>query len=153
MRLDTIFALASGQARAGIAVIRISGEKAGSALTSLSGAPLPEARRAIRVQLSDPSSGESLDSGLALWFPAPRSFTGEAVAELHLHGGRACIEDLLAALSRLPGRGCLFLLPRTLLLLSSSQYVAAFFVIPGLGCVYCHPRTSLRLLSSRDVAA
>ena len=103
MRLDTIFALASGQARAGIAVIRISGEKAGSALTSLSGAPLPEARRAIRVQLSDPSSGEALDSGLALWFPAPRSFTGEAVAELHLHGGRACIEDLLAALSRLPG--------------------------------------------------
>ena len=103
MRLDTIFALASGQARAGIAVIRISGEKAGSTLTSLSGGPLPEARRAIRVQLSDPSSGEALDSGLALWFPAPRSFTGEAVAELHLHGGRACVEDLLAALSRLPG--------------------------------------------------
>ncbi len=102
MRQDTIFALASGQARAGIAVIRISGEKAGEALTSLSGAPLPEARRASRVRLCEPSTGEALDSGLALWFPAPKSFTGEAVAELHLHGGRACVEDVLAALSRLP---------------------------------------------------
>ena len=103
MRQDTIFALASGQARAGIAVIRISGEKAGWALSNLSGAPLPEARRASRVRLCDPATGEALDSGLALWFPAPKSFTGEAVAELHLHGGRACVEDVLAALSRLSG--------------------------------------------------
>ncbi|MCE2509538.1 MAG: tRNA uridine-5-carboxymethylaminomethyl(34) synthesis GTPase MnmE [Alphaproteobacteria bacterium] len=103
MHQDTIFALGSGQARAGIAVIRISGVRAGEALARLSGAALPEARRATRVRLSDPETGEALDNGLALWFPPPKSFTGEAVAELHLHGGRACVEGVLAALARLPG--------------------------------------------------
>lgn len=103
MHEDTIFALGSGQARAGIAVIRISGGRAGEVLQRLSGAALPEPRRASLVRLSDPETGEAVDTGLALWFPAPKSFTGEAVAELHLHGGRACVEGVLTALSCLPG--------------------------------------------------
>ncbi|PCJ60717.1 MAG: tRNA uridine-5-carboxymethylaminomethyl(34) synthesis GTPase MnmE [Rhodospirillaceae bacterium] len=103
MKEDTIFALASGKARAGIAVLRISGEKAGVALTQLSGNSLPEPRRATRVALCDPKTGDALDFALAIWFPKPASFTGEAVAELHVHGGPAVVAGVLESLSHLPG--------------------------------------------------
>jgi len=89
---DTIFALASGQGRAGIAVYRLSGPGAGAALARLSGGALPPPRRATRVALGD------IDDGLVVWFPAPASFTGEDVVELHLHGGRAVAQALAAAL-------------------------------------------------------
>jgi tRNA modification GTPase len=61
---------------------------------------LPPPRVARHVRLRDPASGEELDDGLALWFPAPRSVTGEDVAELHLHGSRAVISAVMAALGR-----------------------------------------------------
>ena len=98
---ETIFAQSSGAGRAGIAVMRISGPAAGAALTAL-GCAMPQARRATRVRLTDPATGEALDDALILWFPAPASFTGEDVAELHLHGGRAVIAGVIDALSRLP---------------------------------------------------
>lgn len=99
---DTIFALSSGAGAAGVAVVRLSGTGAGQALKSLAGR-LPSPRRAALARLSDPSSGAPLDRALALWFPAPASFTGEDVAELHCHGGRAVIDGVLGALGRLPG--------------------------------------------------
>ena len=99
---ETIFAQSSGAGRAGIAVIRISGPAAGAALTALGCAP-PPPRRATRARLADPATGEALDDALILWFPAPASFTGEDVAELHLHGGRAVIAGVIDALSRLAG--------------------------------------------------
>ncbi|MHA1538752.1 MAG: tRNA uridine-5-carboxymethylaminomethyl(34) synthesis GTPase MnmE [Alphaproteobacteria bacterium] len=99
---ETIFAQSSGAGRAGIAVIRISGPAAGAALTAL-GCAVPPARRATRARLTDPADGEALDDALVLWFPGPASFTGEDVAELHLHGGRAVIVGAIDALSRLPG--------------------------------------------------
>ena len=95
---QTIYALSSGAGMAGIAVIRISGRDAALVLETLSARVLPPARRATRVRLTDPGTGEALDHGLALWFPAPASVTGEDVAELHVHGGRAVIEAVLAAL-------------------------------------------------------
>ena len=98
----TIFALASGQGRAGVAVIRMSGPEAGAALRRLTGS-IPPPRLAARASFTDPTTGEILDQGLALWFPAPRSFTGEDVAEIHAHGGRAVIESVLRALGALPG--------------------------------------------------
>jgi tRNA modification GTPase len=98
----TIFALSSAPGRAGIAVVRLSGPHAATALTALTGS-LPPARRARLAPVRDPASGEVIDRGLVLWFPAPRSATGEDVAELHLHGGRAVIAAVLAALGRLPG--------------------------------------------------
>jgi tRNA modification GTPase len=98
--VDTIFALASGAGRAGVAVYRLSGPLSGQALRSLSGRPLPEPRRARRVRLSN-AAGETIDDGLALWFPAPASFTGEDVAELQLHGGRAVAQALAQALVEL----------------------------------------------------
>lgn len=103
MATETIFAPASGAGPAGVAVIRISGPDAGPALCALSARPLPPPRRASLVRLSDPGSGAPLDSGLAIWFPAPASFTGEDVAEVHIHGGRAVTAAVLGALGRLDG--------------------------------------------------
>lgn len=94
---DTIYALASGAGRAGVAVIRVSGDEAGECLRSLSGKPLPEPRRA-RLDRYQKSDKTYIDQGISLWFPAPGSFTGEDVAEFHIHGGPAVIEAMLGAL-------------------------------------------------------
>src|SRR5713226_978444 len=99
---DTIFALASAPGRAGVAVLRLSGPAAGAALRALAGT-IPPPRVARRARFRDPAGGEAIDDGLALFFPAPRSFTGEEVAELHVHGGRAVVAALVEALARLPG--------------------------------------------------
>lgn len=96
---DTIFALASGQGRAGVAVFRLSGPGSGEALRALAGR-LPQPRKASLADLRD-SSGEGIDQALVLWFPAPASFTGEDVAELHVHGGRAVAAALAEALTAL----------------------------------------------------
>lgn len=97
---DTIFALSSGAAPAAIAVIRVSGSRAGDALRRLGGR-LPPARRASRMRLRS-ADGEVLDDVLALWLPGPGTATGEDVAELHCHGGRAVIAAVEAALAALP---------------------------------------------------
>jgi len=97
----TIFALSSGHGRAGLAVIRVSGPAAGLALDRLA-APRPKPRfAALRTVRSE--TGEVLDGALVLWIPGPRSETGEDMAEFHVHGGRAVIAGVLAALSALPG--------------------------------------------------
>jgi|APTNR8051073442_1049403.scaffolds.fasta_scaffold06884_5 tRNA modification GTPase len=99
--IDTIVALASGRGRAGVAVIRLSGPDAGQALRQVTGRPCPQPRRAALRTLRG-ADGEVLDQALTLWFPAPASFTGEDVAELHVHGGRAVIEGVLDALAARP---------------------------------------------------
>jgi len=102
--MGTIFARASGAGRAGVAVIRLSGPGADAALRALAGdAALPAPRRAALRRLRDPASGEVIDTALVLRFPAPHSFTGEDVVELHCHGGRAVLDGVLDALGRLPG--------------------------------------------------
>lgn len=98
---STIFALSSGAAPSAIGVIRISGPEAGAALTALAGR-LPAPRRASLVKLRD-GSGALLDEALALWFPGLNTATGEDLAELHCHGGRAVIAAVEAALAALPG--------------------------------------------------
>lgn len=95
MDRDTIFALATGPARAAIAVVRISGPGAGAALKALAG-DLPPSRRASLRTLRH--AGEALDRALILWLPGPGSFSGEDMAELHLHGGRAVVAGVLDAL-------------------------------------------------------
>jgi tRNA modification GTPase len=85
---DTIVAVSSGAGQAGVAVIRISGEQASHVLSAL-GAVRQTPRRAELVSLRHPERGDVLDRALSLFFPAPHSFTGESVAELHIHGGRA----------------------------------------------------------------
>jgi tRNA modification GTPase len=80
--------------------VRISGPEAGQALIALIGG-LPQPRRARHAPLRDPSSGATIDDGIALWFPAPSSVTGEDVAELQVHGSRAVVAALIDALGRL----------------------------------------------------
>ena len=98
---DTIFAMATARGRAGVAVLRLSGPLAGGIAERLTG-PLPQARKASLRKIYD-NNKDQIDQGLLLWFPAPYSFTGEPVAEFHLHGGRAVIERMLAVLSTIPG--------------------------------------------------
>ena len=97
---DTIYALSSGPVPAAIAVIRISGPKARAALQALTG-KVPEPRRAAFGTIRDPQSGDAIDQALLLFFEGPNSETGEDVAELQLHGGRAVIAGVFEALSRM----------------------------------------------------
>jgi len=99
---STIFALSSGRPPAAIAVVRVSGPQAGAALRALTGR-VPEPRKATLARVREPGSGEVIDEALALWFPAPRSETGEDVAELQLHGGHAVIAGVLEALGKIKG--------------------------------------------------
>jgi tRNA modification GTPase len=99
---STIFALSSGRPPAAIAVVRVSGPRAGVALEKLIGR-LPEPRKAALARVRDPASGEVIDEALALWFPGPHSETGEDVAELQLHGGQAVIAGVLDVLAMIEG--------------------------------------------------
>jgi tRNA modification GTPase len=98
----TIFAKASGAGQAAIAVIRIAGPATASVVGRIAGS-LPEPRVASVRRLRDPASGETLDRGLVLWFPGPRSFTGQDSAEFQVHGGAAVIAGFANALV---GLGC-----------------------------------------------
>jgi tRNA modification GTPase len=115
-REDTIFALATAPGTAGVAVLRISGPRARTALETLTRGSLPKPRFAAHRKLfaapegAPPVGAERLaddsaaiDDGLVLWFPGPASFTGEDVAELHVHGGRACVEAVARALGAVGG--------------------------------------------------
>ena len=100
---NTIFALSSGHGTAGVAVIRLSGPGALKALSLLTGGKALAARHAVVRALLDPETSERLDRALVIMFPGPASFTGEDVAELHLHGGRAVVEGVLSALGNMDG--------------------------------------------------
>lgn len=102
MKSGTIFALASGVGKAGVAVLRISGDASESIFRRF-GAACPAPRMASKIQLLDPLSGHLLDEALVIWFPAPKSFTGENVVELHVHGGRAVIAGVMEALMQFEG--------------------------------------------------
>ena len=103
MKEDTIFALSSGSGRAGLSVFRISGRKALQTLKSLTGITEPKARHAYRVELINNIDNETIDDGIAIFFPNPKSFTGEDVLELHLHGSIAVIREMTEVLSRFIG--------------------------------------------------
>src|SRR6202521_3612475 len=96
-REQTIFALSSGRPPSAIAIVRVSGPRAATALTSLAG-KIPGPRMGRRVLLYD-AHQQPIDDALVLWFPGPASAIGEDVAEFHVHGGRAVLAALFAALS------------------------------------------------------
>jgi tRNA modification GTPase len=107
---DTIFALSSGRPPAAIAVVRVSGPKAKDAILALAG-HLPEPRHAALSRLRDCNNGggdhhapsEPIDDAVVLWFPGPRSETGEDTAEFQLHGGPAVVAATLSALGAVEG--------------------------------------------------
>src|SRR5471030_1037466 len=97
-REQTIFALSSGRLPSAISIVRVSGARAGTVVGSLAG-KIPVPRMATRVLLHDVSQ-RPIDDAVVLWFPGPASATGEDVAEFHVHGGRAVLAALFAALAR-----------------------------------------------------
>jgi tRNA modification GTPase len=99
---STIYALATPAGRSGVAVVRISGAEARAALAALTDREPPQPRVAALRRLRG-RDAVPIDDALVLWFPAPHSFTGEDVVELHLHGGPAVIAAALAALAVQPG--------------------------------------------------
>jgi tRNA modification GTPase len=98
---DTIYALSSGSPPAAIAIVRVSGSQAGAVIQTLAGRT-PEPRRASIATLRD-GEGALLDQALVLWFPGPKTATGEDCLELHCHGGRAVVRAVEAAIGELPG--------------------------------------------------
>ena len=96
-RDQTIFALSSGRPPNAISVVRVSGAHAGAILSSLADR-IPPPRRATRALIRD-ANQQPIDDAVVLWFPGPKSATGEDVAEFHVHGGRAVLAALFAALS------------------------------------------------------
>ncbi len=96
---DSIFALATAPGRAAVAVVRLSGFHVGEAVVRLAGA-LPPARLATLRRLRSEDGG-TIDQALVLWFEGPSSYTGEDSAELHLHGGRAVVEQVMSRLVEL----------------------------------------------------
>ncbi|MGQ0455907.1 MAG: tRNA uridine-5-carboxymethylaminomethyl(34) synthesis GTPase MnmE [Hyphomicrobium sp.] len=101
-KAPTIFALSSGAGRAGVAVIRVSGPAARTVIERMA-APVPEPRQVAFRTIRDPETGDAIDKALVFWFAGPASETGEDVAELQLHGGRAVVQAALRALGRIDG--------------------------------------------------
>ena len=87
----TIFALSSGPGTSGVAIIRISGPEVSNVIKSLTGKEMPKPRMATLRKINNINSSELIDEGIILWFPGPESYTGEDMAEIHVHGGKAVI--------------------------------------------------------------
>ena len=100
---DTIFALSTGFVKSGIGVIRISGKSVKLALSLVCDYENPIPNYAKPCSVKDFKTGEIIDKGLILYFKAPKSYTGEDVAELHLHGSRAVISNVLEILNNIEG--------------------------------------------------
>ncbi len=103
MPRETIFAIASGAGRAAIAILRLSGPATRAIVQGVAG-KLPEPRAATLKTFRDPEMGEAIDKGLVLFFPPPKSYTGEDYAEFHIHGGRAIVAAMVKALGKLGAR-------------------------------------------------
>ncbi len=95
----TIYALSSGPGISGVAVIRISGKETSKILEVVTKKNLPKPRVATIKKIIDPNNSELIDEGIVLWFPGPESYTGEDMAELHIHGSKAVIGAIHKVLS------------------------------------------------------
>ncbi len=87
----TIYALSSGPGTSGVAIIRISGPETSVVIKSLTGKEMPKPRMATLRKINNINSSELIDEGIILWFPGPESYTGEDMAEIHVHGGKAIV--------------------------------------------------------------
>ena len=87
----TIYALSTGPGVSGVAIIRISGPEAASVIKSLTGEEIPKPRMATLRKINNINTSELIDEGIIIWFPGPQSYTGEDMAEIHIHGGKAVI--------------------------------------------------------------
>ena len=95
----TIYALSTGPGVSGIAVVRVSGKEAAEVVKQLTGDDLPAPRVAVLKKLKNSNTSEMIDEGIVLWFPGPNSYTGEDLAEFHVHGSRAVVSALHSSIS------------------------------------------------------
>ena len=97
----TIYALSTGPGISGIAVIRVSGNGAAEVIKRVTSDKLPNQREATRRQFYYINTRELIDEGVLLWFPGPNSYTGEDLAEFHVHGSRAVINAMHSTISKI----------------------------------------------------
>jgi len=97
----TIYALSSGPGISGVAVIRISGKDTAKAIRLLTGKELPKPRVASLRKINKINTSELIDEGIILWFPGPKSYTGEDMAEIQVHGSKAVIDALHSSISEI----------------------------------------------------
>ena len=98
----TIYALSSGPGISGVAIIRISGSEASKVIKSLTGKEIPRPRVATLRKINNTNTSELIDEGIIIWFPGPESYTGEDMAEIHVHGGKAVVISCLLYTSPSP---------------------------------------------------
>ena len=97
----TIYALASGSGISGVAIIRISGDNVKEVVKSLTGMKLPRPRVATLRKINNINTSDLIDEGIIIWFPGPESYTGEDMAEFHVHGGKAVILAIQNQISKI----------------------------------------------------
>jgi tRNA modification GTPase len=97
----TIYALSSGPGISGVAIIRISGSKASEVIKSLTGKSIPKPRMATFRKINYINTSELIDEGIIIWFPGPESYTGEDMAEIHVHGGKAVVLALQREIAKI----------------------------------------------------
>ena len=97
----TIYALSTGPGISGIAVIRVSGKNTSEVVRKIIGSELPQPRVATLSKFNKNEEKELIDEGVIIWFPAPNSYTGEDLAEFHVHGSRAVINAMHSSISRI----------------------------------------------------
>ena len=97
----SIYALSSGPGISGVAVIRISGSDTKKVISKLTNGSFPKPRVATLKKINNIKTSELIDQGIVLWFPGPESYTGEDMAEIHVHGGKAVVQSMLDNLSTL----------------------------------------------------
>ena len=96
----TIYALSSGPGISGVAVIRISGQNCSKVIKSMTVGSFPKPRVATLKNINKINTNELIDEGIIIWFPGPNSYTGEDMAEFHVHGSRAVINEIHNSISK-----------------------------------------------------
>ena len=96
-----IYALSSGPGISGVAVIRISGPDTKKIISEVTDGVFPKPRMATLRKINNINTSELIDEGIILWFPGPQSYTGEDMAEFHVHGSRAVIMAIQNSISQI----------------------------------------------------
>ena len=97
----TIYALSTGPGVSGVAIVRISGPEASNVIKLLTKSKIPVPRMATLRKINNINTSELIDEGIIIWFPGPESYTGEDMAEIHIHGGKAVILALQNEISKI----------------------------------------------------
>ena len=97
----TIYALSSGPGISGISVIRVSGKETRNVISKLTNGTFPHPRKATLKKINKINTNELIDEGIIIWFPGPQSYTGEDMAEFHVHGSISVIEAIHQSISQI----------------------------------------------------